>query len=95
MAHRQNPKSFEGMARHLETLPESASEMEAMAPLDTPAVVLMAAHVTQDPAPALTNARRVVAAKSGHWVQLDEPELVVSSIKEMVERCRVGEAAHT
>ena len=32
--------------------------------------------------------RHTVACKSGHWIQLDEPELVVESIREMVESFR-------
>jgi pimeloyl-ACP methyl ester carboxylesterase len=27
----------------------------------------------------------VMAEKSGHWIQLDQPELVVGAIREMVE----------
>jgi pimeloyl-ACP methyl ester carboxylesterase len=30
--------------------------------------------------------RHVVAARSAHWVQFDEPELVVALVKELVER---------
>jgi len=32
--------------------------------------------------------RHVVAARSAHWVQLDEPELVVNAIKELTEAAR-------
>ena len=30
--------------------------------------------------------RHVVAARSAHWVQFDEPELVVALVRELVER---------
>ena len=29
--------------------------------------------------------KHIIAAKSGHWIQLDEPELVVQAIREMIE----------
>ena len=29
--------------------------------------------------------KHVVASKGGHWVQLDEPDLVIESIREVVE----------
>jgi pimeloyl-ACP methyl ester carboxylesterase len=83
-SHWSNPKCFEGMARHLERLPESCAEVATMAPLTTPATVIIAEDVARagrDPAPALPNASRIVALKSGHWVQLDSPELVVEAIR--------------
>jgi len=32
--------------------------------------------------------RLIFAEKSGHWIQLDEPELVVKTISEMLEIAR-------
>jgi pimeloyl-ACP methyl ester carboxylesterase len=29
--------------------------------------------------------KHIVASKSGHWIQLDEPDLVIESIREVVE----------
>ena len=29
--------------------------------------------------------RHIIARKSGHWIQLDEPRLVVDAIREMIE----------
>jgi len=31
------------------------------------------------------NVRQVIAEKSGHWVHLDEPEVVLAAVREMVE----------
>jgi pimeloyl-ACP methyl ester carboxylesterase len=75
------------MARHLEALPESAAEMSGMAPLDIPAVVITGSRntTTADPAPALPQAKRIRAEQSGHWVQLDQPAVVIEAIREMVE----------
>ena len=32
-----------------------------------------------------SQAKHVVASKGGHWIQLDEPDLVIESIREVVE----------
>jgi pimeloyl-ACP methyl ester carboxylesterase len=39
-------------------------------------------------------AQQVIAQRSGHWIHLDEPELVLEAIRKVVEqvRCGVGEA---
>jgi pimeloyl-ACP methyl ester carboxylesterase len=75
------------MARHLEALPESAAEISGLAPLDIPAVVITEGRnaTPADPAPALPHAKLVRAEQSGHWVQLDQPAVVIEAIREMVE----------
>jgi pimeloyl-ACP methyl ester carboxylesterase len=40
------------------------------------------------PVAATPGARLVVAAESGHYVQLDQPELVVDAIRQVVEAAR-------
>jgi pimeloyl-ACP methyl ester carboxylesterase len=43
----------------------------------------------QDELAALTpEARHVVAAKSGHYIQLEQPELVIEAIRQVVEGVR-------
>jgi pimeloyl-ACP methyl ester carboxylesterase len=90
-AHWCRAASFEGMARHLEALPESAAEMSAQGPLDIPAVVITGERnaTPADPAPALSHAQRIRAEQSGHWVQLDQPAVVIEAIREMVETSRL------
>jgi pimeloyl-ACP methyl ester carboxylesterase len=89
-AHWCRVTSFEGMTRHLEALPESAAEMAGLAPLGVPAVVITGGRNASptDPAPALPYARRIHARQSGHWVQLDEPGVVIEAIRDMVEAVR-------
>jgi pimeloyl-ACP methyl ester carboxylesterase len=96
-AHWCRAASFEGMARHLEALPESAAEMSGLAPLDVPAIVITGGQNASaaDPAPALPNAKRVRAENSGHWVQLDEPAVVIEAIREIVETARSGKEKHS
>lgn len=87
------PKCFRGMAEHLRALPEmglAAGRVTSLA--DLPLTILSAGDqpadiVTKHQALARlsTQGRHLVAAKSGHWIHLDEPELVVSVIRDTVK----------
>ncbi len=90
-AHWCQTKSFQGLAAYLESLPASAAEAAAMdEPGRMPVIVLSAATATPEQleereafARRSPHGQHIVAAKSGHWIQLDEPELVVQAIREM------------
>ena len=89
-AHWKNHKSFEAMARHFHALAESAQELSRVRPLSMPITMLVGAQ-NDHPADPREYARKlspttklIFAHKSGHWIQLDEPELVVDSIAEML-----------
>ena len=89
--HWKQPKSFEGMARHFECLAQSIIEASEFPVFDLPVTMLVGAqneHLTNQSDYARrisTDAKLVIAEKSGHWIQLDEPELVVSAIREVAE----------
>jgi pimeloyl-ACP methyl ester carboxylesterase len=91
-AHWCQSKSFLGMAAYLESLPASASEAAAIgAPETIPVTLLSAANATAEQleerdamARRSPRGQHIIARKSGHWIQLDEPELVVAAIREMV-----------
>ncbi len=91
-AHWCQVKSFRGLAAYLESLPASAAEAHALVePSNLPVIVLSAGSATAEQLKERdTLARRsphgqhIIAAKSGHWIQLDESELVVQAILEMV-----------
>jgi pimeloyl-ACP methyl ester carboxylesterase len=91
-AHWCQPKSFLGLAAYLESLPASAAEADALVePADLPVIVLSAANSTPEQlkerealAHRSPRGKHILAAKSGHWIQLDEPELVVQAIREIV-----------
>jgi pimeloyl-ACP methyl ester carboxylesterase len=93
-AHWCQPKSFEGMAAYLESLPASAREAAAIGDAQgIPITVLSAANSTPEQlkerealARRSPRGRHTIARKSGHWIQLDEPELVVQAIREMITR---------
>jgi pimeloyl-ACP methyl ester carboxylesterase len=96
------PKCFHAMASHFAVLEREARALAAcVPPSDIPVVVLSSAGQTPDRmaeqrrlAEASTSGRHRVAARSGHWVQFDEPELVVAAVRELVEaEGRAGAAA--
>ncbi|MBV8816716.1 MAG: alpha/beta hydrolase, partial [Acidobacteriaceae bacterium] len=92
-SHWCQPKSFESMASHLEQLPLSAAACLTHSELrDMPLIVLSAA----DSSPARraehhriarlsTQGELIVANSSGHWIQLDQPGLVVDSIQKIAQ----------
>jgi pimeloyl-ACP methyl ester carboxylesterase len=97
-AHWSRPEPFLSLSDHLAHLPESAAEVAACGAVgDVPLVVLTAA----DPSPARaarqdalaclsTRGRHVIARQGGHWLNLDQPELVVRMIESVVEEVRAG-----
>jgi pimeloyl-ACP methyl ester carboxylesterase len=95
-AHWCQATSFLGLSAYLESLPASAAEADALPETGhLPVIVLSAARSTPEQLrerDALTrrspHGKHIVAAKSGHWIQLDEPELVVQAIREMAELIR-------
>jgi len=93
-AHWSSPRSFWTMARYIQALPSCARELEGCdIPPHLPVTVLSGAH---QPAERLAehqalaahsqHGQHVFAARSGHWIQFDEPELVAQAIREMALR---------
>ena len=86
----------------LEAMQDSAAQVRAApAPPGVAVLVLSAAHredsaafretwsrLQRKMAAAIPNARRIDAAKSDHYIQFDQPELVVSAVSEMVRAAR-------
>jgi len=88
-AHWSRPGYYAGMQRHVEAVPETVSEMRDADPIrDIPVLVLTPGKSTPLSGHCLdrigNNVRQVIATESAHWIHLDEPELVVDSIREMV-----------
>ena len=97
-AHWCQPKSFIGMASYLASLPETSAECVHLGELcGVPVTILSAANskpaelAERDAmAGSSPHGRHIVAGKSGHWIHLDEPGLVVQAIRDMVELARSG-----
>lgn len=88
-AHWSRPGYYAGMQRHVEAVPKTVSEMQGADPIrDIPVLVLTPGKSTPLSGQCLdkigNNVRQVIATESAHWIHLDEPELVVDSIREMV-----------
>jgi pimeloyl-ACP methyl ester carboxylesterase len=88
------PKCFAAMADYLQLLKREGGSMGTLSlPREIPVIVIssgnqppgeIAAH--QKLAAHSAAGRQVTAARSAHWVQFDEPELVVEVVKELVDR---------
>ncbi len=96
------PKCFHAMADHLSALErESASIAAAIPPREVPVVVISSGDQPPEQlaaqrtiAESSLRGRHVIAARSAHWVQFDEPELIVRAVRELVEARRaVGRPA--
>ena len=87
------PKFFDAIVGQAEALPQSAAQVAATGDYgDIPLVVLSANSASPSEikrhealARPSSQGKHVVASKGGHWIQLDEPNLVIESIREVVE----------
>jgi pimeloyl-ACP methyl ester carboxylesterase len=86
------PKCFHAMGAHFGALEQGIPVITDLAPpRDIPVVVIsggnqpeqqLAAHRLM--ADASDRGRHVIANKSAHWVQFDQPELIVEAIKDVI-----------
>lgn len=82
--HWCDEKCFQTMAEYLEQLPSNAeSACDAGWPTNVP-MIAITVPVTSDDFPAGVEHR--IAAHSGHWIQLDEPEIVLQAVRELLAR---------
>jgi len=88
-AHWSRPSYYVGMCNHVESVPDTVREMVAADPIVGIPVTLL----TPGSASPLCerrlgeigdNVQQVIAPASAHWIHLDEPDLVIDSIREMV-----------
>jgi len=90
------PKFFESLASQMECVPETAQQLDACGDYgDLPLIVLSASNPSRERvadqeavARLSTRGNHVVASRSGHWIPLDQPALVVDSIREVVDAVR-------
>ncbi len=90
--HWSQEKNFEGMARHLECLPASARRCQPASWIPRClSIALVAASASVAGCPRSWKVIR--AERSGHWIQLDRPDLVLSAVREMVVGTRNSAAS--
>jgi len=90
------PKCFAAIAEHLRVLEREAVSIGSLSvPSEIPTIVISGGQ--QPPqeldahrmlAERSTHGRHVIAARSTHWVQFDEPQLIVDLVRELVERVK-------
>jgi pimeloyl-ACP methyl ester carboxylesterase len=91
-----DPKCFHAMADHLLTLERDRDAIASVAPPREVPLVVISSHdqsaeelaVHQSLAAASVAGRHIVARRSAHWIQFDEPELIVAAVRELVDAAR-------
>jgi pimeloyl-ACP methyl ester carboxylesterase len=95
-AHWCQPKAFLGMAEYFTALPANSAQTPALG--DFPAIpvsILSAANSTPAQlaerdamAGRSPRGKHVVVRDTGHWIHLDQPQVVIETIREIVELLR-------
>jgi len=93
-AHWSSPAFYSGMRKHIESIPDTVREMHAAEPIrEIPVTVLTPAKSKPLSEECLRRigdrVQQVIAPASEHWIHLDEPDLVIDSIRAMVEAVTV------
>lgn len=88
-AHWSRPGYYVGMRNHVKAVPDTVREMQDAEPIhDIPVLVLTPGKSTPLSDELVNrigdNVHQVIAQESAHWIHLDEPDLVIDSIREMV-----------
>jgi pimeloyl-ACP methyl ester carboxylesterase len=77
------------MCSHVEAVPDTVREMQAVNPiLGIPVTLLTPGKSSPLGQQSLNQigdtVHQIIAPASAHWIHLDEPDLVINSIREMV-----------
>jgi len=88
-AHWSRPGFYAGMRSHIESIPDTVKEMHDAEPIrEIPVTVLTpgkSSPLSEDRLRRIgDNVQQVIALASEHWIHLDEPDLVIGSIRAMV-----------
>jgi pimeloyl-ACP methyl ester carboxylesterase len=91
-----DPKCFHAMSDHLWALERHRESIAAIVPpRDVPLVVISSGDqpaeqlaVHRSLAAASPAGRHIVATRSAHWIQFDEPELIIDAVRELTESAR-------
>jgi pimeloyl-ACP methyl ester carboxylesterase len=89
-SHWSRPDYYAGMRSHLQSIPDTVREMHVAEPLDSiPVTVLTPGSATPLSVEHLerigNNTQQIIALHSEHWIHLDEPALVIDSIRTMID----------
>jgi pimeloyl-ACP methyl ester carboxylesterase len=86
------PKCFRAMAHHLLVLERDGDQIaRVIPPREVPVVVISGGDQPADQlalhrrlAEASVDGRHLIAARSSHWIQFDQPELVVEAVTGLI-----------
>jgi pimeloyl-ACP methyl ester carboxylesterase len=97
-AHWSRPGFYVGMSGHVRSIPDTVREMHNADPIRGIPVLLLtpatSSPLSEDSLRGIgDNVEQVMAPASTHWVHLDEPDLVIDSIREMVRSAVSGPVA--
>jgi pimeloyl-ACP methyl ester carboxylesterase len=97
-AHWSRPSFYAGLRSHIGSIPATVREMHTAEPIrGIPVTVLTpanAAPLTQNQLDHIGDSvRQIIAPKSGHWIHLDEPDLVINAICSMIGAAPIAAAA--
>ena len=88
-AHWSRPGYYAGMRSHVQAVPDTVREMQDAEPIRGIPVLLLtpgkSSPLSEEHLRRIgDNVQQVIAYASAHWIHLDEPDLVIDSIREMV-----------
>jgi pimeloyl-ACP methyl ester carboxylesterase len=93
------PKCFRSMRDHLDAFEREGAALARHAPPpDVPVIVISSGNqpaeeldVHRRMADGSTRGRHITARRSTHWIQFDEPEVIVAAVRDLVEGARASE----
>jgi pimeloyl-ACP methyl ester carboxylesterase len=88
-AHWSRPGYYVGMRNHVKAVPDTVREMRDAEPIqDIPVLLLTPGKSTPLSDECVrrigNHVHQVIAPTSAHWIHLDQPDLVIDSIREMI-----------
>ncbi len=88
-AHWSRPSFYEGVRKHIKSIPDTVREMHRAEPIREIPVTILTPGISIPLSQELLshigdNIQQVIAPASEHWIHLDEPDLVIDSIRAMV-----------
>jgi len=89
-AHWSRPGFYAGLRHHIQSIPATVTEMHAAEPIHSIPITVLSpgssAPLSDDDLSRIGDrTNQLIARKSEHWIHLDEPDLVIGSIRAMLE----------
>jgi pimeloyl-ACP methyl ester carboxylesterase len=93
-----DPKCFNAMADHLATLERHREAIASVVPpREVPLIVISSGDQPAEQLAVHRNlvdrslaGRHIIASRSAHWIQFDEPELVINAVRNLVDAARAA-----